>query len=218
MSFVATAIVGSAAIGGAAGIYSANKAASAQTAAAQAAIASQQQMFGKAQEQLQPFIDFGQGNLGTLKNLLTPGANMNDTLEQMPGFKFAYDWGQKGITNQATSSGKGGNALQAGSKFAEGLAQNSYGTIVDNLLKSAGIGQGAASSLASGAIQTGQGIAGSQTGIGNAQAGANIAEGNAVSGLGNSISNAFTLNALTGGKLFGGGGGMYGNGKGIGGP
>src|SRR5689334_17212466 len=108
MSFVATAIVGSAVVGAGAGIYSANKAASAQTNAANASIAAQQQMFqqGKeaAQQEIAPFVNFGAGNLPTLKNLLTPGANASDTLAQMPGFKFAYDWGNKGITNQATSS------------------------------------------------------------------------------------------------------------------
>lgn len=210
MSWVASAILGGSAIGAGASIFGANTAASAQKSAAANATQAQQQMFGVAQQNEQPFINAGSNAAGLLTKLLTPGADISSLLSQIPGFQFANTYGQKAITNQATMSGLSGNALTAGANYATGLANNTYGTVLGGLQGLVNSGAGAAGSLTGGAINTGASIGGNITGAGNAQAGANIGTANAVGGLGSSLSNYTLLNQLTGGKLFGGTGGIYG--------
>lgn len=80
---------------------------------------------------------------GTLKALLTPGASMTDTLSQIPGFKFAQDWGQKAVQNIGTTTGMGGNVLKAGADYATGVAQQGWQGVVNSLLglTQGGIGQ-----------------------------------------------------------------------------
>lgn len=231
MAWVATAIVGAGALGAGASIYGANKGANAQTNASNQAISAQRGMFDVTQQNLQPFIQGGasaipqqQDILKTLQQLTTPGASMTETLNQLPGFKFAQDWGQKAIQNLGTTRGLGGNVLTAGADYATGKAQQGWGSLVSALQGTAGSVQGlinsganAAGGLATNATATGGQIGGNLVGIGNAQAGAATATGSAIGGLGNSISTAAILR-----QLGLGGGGMYGantsipnNGSGI---
>lgn len=206
MSFIASAIVGAGALSAGASIWGANTAADAQKSATNSAIGAQEGMFQQAQQSLNPFINFGQAQLPTLQQLLTPGPNQNSTLQQLPGYQFNFTQGEKGVTNQATMNGLSGNALTAGANYASGLANSTFFPYLSALQNSAQIGSGAASSLASGAITTGQGIGSSISGLGQAEAGAAIGTGNAIGGLGNTMSNVALLNGLTGGKLLGGGG------------
>src|SRR5258707_11695191 len=119
--------------------------------------ASQQQaaMQQKVLDMLAPIIaqgkDIAGTALGPLKALLTPGSNMTDTLSQLPGFKFAQDWGQKAVANLGTTTGLSGNTLTAGANFATGLAQQGYGTIVDQLQQLLKTGVGTETTAAGGA-------------------------------------------------------------------
>jgi hypothetical protein len=197
------AAIGAAGVAGAgANIFGAQTAANAQKTAAQNAIAEQQQMFGQAQNALNPFISAGSSVLPTLMKLLTPGSDQSATLAQTPGFQFAQQYGQKAITNQATSRGLSGNALTAGADYATGSANNTFQSVVNALLGLSGQGTQAAGALAGNAIQTGANVGGQNTNIGQAGAGAAIGTGNAISGATSSLSNLATLNALTGGQLF----------------
>jgi hypothetical protein len=204
---VATAILGAGALGAGASIWGANTAANAQTNAANAGIAAQKGMFtqglGVAQGALQPFISGGTNALSTLQSLLTPGANQTAALSQIPGFQFAQDWGQKGVSAQATTRGLGGNALAAGGQYATGLAQQSFGGIVNSLQGLLSTGAGAAQTLGSSALgnatSTGAGIGQLTAGIGNAQAGGAIGTANAIGGLGGSAVNATLLSRLLNG-------------------
>jgi hypothetical protein len=193
----AAAILGGSALTAGASIFGANSAAKAQTDAANAAIAAQTQMFNTAKGEIQPFVDFGTGTLPTLSKLLSPG-DASAALSDLPGFKFANLWGEKAITNQATSRGLGGNALKAGADYAEGLAgQQTFFPYINALMGGAALGSSAASSLGGMAVNTGQGIGSARIGAGNAQAGADVSIGNAVGGLGSSIGNYALFNALT---------------------
>jgi hypothetical protein len=197
----AAAIGGGAALTAGANIFGANKAASAQTNAANAAIQAQENMFGQAQNALNPFINAGSSVLPTIQQLLTPGANMSAVLSQIPGFQFAQQYGQKAITNQATSRGLSGNALTAGADYATGSANSAYGGILQALLGLSGQGAQAGGALAGNAIQTGANIGGALTNRGQAQAGGATGTTNAIAGAGGTIGNLATLNALTGGNL-----------------
>lgn len=206
MSWIAAAILGAGVVGAGASAWGANKAADAQTSAANAGIAAQKGMFtqglGVAQDALSPFISGGKSAMSTLQSLLTPGANMTDVLSKIPGFTFAQDWGQKGVSAQATTRGLGGNALAAGGQYATGLAQSSFGNIVNSLQGLVNTGAGAAGTLGSSALgnatSTGTGIGNLTAGIGTAQAGGAIGTANAIGGLGGSAVNATLLSKLLG--------------------
>ena len=170
--------------------------------------ASQQQaaMQQKVLDMLAPIIaqgkDIAGTALGPLKALLTPGSNMTDTLSQLPGFKFAQDWGQKAVANLGTTTGLSGNTLTAGANFATGLAQQGYGTIVDQLQQLLKTGVGTETTAAGGASTA-------FTNMGNAQAAGTLGSANALStgitGGTNAVSNALLTNALF--SKFGSGGG-----------
>lgn len=248
----------------------ASSASDAQTALGRQALSQQQQfgqqglqtlldMFAKAQGIAQPAIDIGKGIIGqgqdtlssvlpTLKALLTPGANMTDTLSKIPGFQFAQDWGQKAVQNIGTTTGLGGNVLKAGADYATGAAQQGWQGIVDSLLKTGGLGSnilnsgvsaltgptnaliGAASNAGSSAFsnlnQLGSTIGNTLNGIGTSTASGILGSANAlaggVTGATGSATNALFLSKLLGssgaGGGGGGGGGIYGGGITLGSP
>lgn len=210
-------------IGGALISSSASKnAAAAQAAAQQASLAQIQQMFGVAKGAIQPVIDSGQNVLNTglgivdpasatLKALLTPGANQTATLSQLPGFQFAQDWGQKAISNQATTTGLGGNQLKAGADYATGAAQQGFTGLTSALqawlnsgsgLAATGAGTMAsgANSLAGAATGAATNSANALTGLGNAQASGILGSANALAGgltgAAGSATNALLLSKL----------------------
>lgn len=198
MSGIAAAIIGAGALTAGAGIYGATTAAKAQENAAQTATGAQLSMFNTANANLQPFIQGGESALPTLQSLLTPGPNQNATLSQLPGFQFANNWGQQGVSNQGTVTGLGGNTLAAGAQFGTGLAEQSWGTLINQLQGLVGTGASAAGSLAGTATATGGQIGSNIIGAGNAAGGAATATGSAIGNVGNSITTAALLNKLTG--------------------
>lgn len=171
-----------------------SSAANKQAQAQQQALALQQQMFATAQNEVQPFVNAGQSALPTLSKLLTPGADQSATLNQTPGFQFAQNWGLKGLLNTGTTRGLGGNVGVASGQFSEGLASNTYGQIVQQLLQMSGQGSSAASSLAGMAVQSGQNQAGTLTNMGNAQAAGIAGPANTI---GTSLTGAANTAALT---------------------
>lgn len=239
---VATAIIGSGLVGAGASIFGANRAADAQTNAANAAIANQQRMYGLNQAQLQPFINAGAGQIGNQQALLNPnnasgplaalmkltmpGADMSAELAQTPGYQFSLGQGLRASNNQLAARGLGGSGgavAKGATNFAEGLAGNTWQSVVQalqnqftsqagagqNLINS---GQGAAGALAGVGTNTANQISGSLTGAGNAQAASYNAIGSAGGTVGQSLTTAALLDKLTGGNgLFGSGGsgGVY---------
>jgi len=179
----------------------------AASSAANQQVQAQQQVLAMLQKTIGPILSQGQGiansALGPLTALLTPGANMTDTLSKMPGFQFAQDWGQKAVTNLGTTMGLGGNTLAAGANYATGLAQQGYGNIVSQLQSFLNSGlsteTNAASALAGGSQSA-------ISSIGNAQAAGTLGSANALSGGLSGLANAGLLYGL-GGKLGLGGGG-----------
>ncbi len=138
-AWVATAIVGSAAIGGLATAYGANTAAKAQEdAAAQAAATSQnaqnisQRMYDTTRSDLAPFRAIGSTAATDLTNMLptlTAPITMDEaTLQNTPGYQFNLTQGEKAVTNSAAARGLGssGAALKGAATFATGLADSTY--------------------------------------------------------------------------------------------
>lgn len=139
MSFVATAIVGSAAVGAAVTAYSANKAADAQIAAADKAAQTTLGMYNTTRGDLAPFRQMGVDAGSTLQSRLTdlttpinlpdaPKPLTQEELEKTPGYQFTRQQGLKATQNSAAARGLGvsGAALKGAATFATGLADNTY--------------------------------------------------------------------------------------------
>lgn len=225
---VGVAILGSAAIGAGASIYAANQASDAQRDASNNAIATQTFFQNRMRNDLMPYMTQGQESLDELKArlpFLTSAINMDQaTLEKTPGYQFNLGQGTRAAQNALTATGLGrsGAAVKAATRFATGLADNTYQNQFNNentnrtnafnrLLSLVQGGQNAAAGVGAAGIQTGQGIAGSQIGAGNASAAASMATGNAIGNAANSVGSFALLNSLMNAKS-GGSRGMYGGG------
>lgn len=208
---IAAAIIGAGALTAGASIYGSQTGAAAQRDAAGRAIASTEGMFGQAKNLAMPYIRAGEDMLPTLKSLLTPGANQTATLSEIPGFKFAQDWGQKAVQSLGTMRGLGGNVLKAGADYATGKSMESFFPMVQSLQALVNTGAGAAGSLGGNAMSAGKLMSDAHIGAGNATAGAQMATGNAIGNFGNSLASAAMWQQLTGNRgMYGGEAGFYG--------
>lgn len=150
------AVIGAGVLGAGAAIYSGSKASGAakqaaqvQSDAANRAADLQQQRFEAVQKNLQPFVDFGQGQIPNLNSLLPGGDNPTQKavmsllgigpngldpaarqkfLESTPGYQFTRDQGLRAVQNgfAAQGLGRSGAALKGGASFATGLADTTY--------------------------------------------------------------------------------------------
>lgn len=201
-------------IGGALiGSSAASNASSQQVAEQQAALAQQKQMFGVAQNALNPFIGIGGSAGNTLQSLLTPGSDAAATLSKMPGFAFASQYGNLATTNAlaARTGASAGPLAAALSQYNNGLASTQYFNTVNALQNTFGTGASAASALAGNAITSGNSQAQTFGNIGTAQAAGTLGSANALAGGLNGAAGSAS-NALLYSQLFGnggGGGGLY---------
>jgi len=227
--------IGSALIGSSASKDASN----AQVAAQQRALSQQQALFDRglgqqskyfqtAQNTLSPFISAGQRVMPTLEGLITPGPNQNALLAQTPGFQFRSQYGTMAATNALASRGLGASAgplATAISGYNQGLAQDTWQSVVSALQNYAGIGANAAGTLGNiagsagnadigAAVNEGQIQGNTLSGIGQSQAQGILGQGNALAGGLTGTTNALSSAALLSG--FGGSGGLYGNNGGIG--
>lgn len=186
------------------GANASKNASNAQVQEQQLALAQQQKMFNIAQGNLQPFVDAGKSVLPTLQGLITPGPNQNALLSQTPGFQFNLQYGNKATTNALAAKGQGASAGPLGvalSQYNQGLAGNTWQSVVNALQNYGNLGANAAGNLAGGAISSGNSQASTLTGIGQAQGAGILGSANALSGGLTGASNAGT-NALLYNQLF----------------
>lgn len=182
----------------------ASKASKQQAASAQSAIDEQKQMFGVAENALNPYVNAGTSVLPTLKALETPGSSAS-TLSQLPGFQFQSQYGDLQATNQLAAQGLGGSGGPLGaalSQYNQGLAGTYYQNYTNALQQYANMGLGAGSALAGTATQTGQAIGQTQQAQGTALASGTLGQANALAGgltsASSSATNALLLNKLLG--------------------
>jgi hypothetical protein len=210
----ATMIIGSVVAAGAS-IYGANKAADAQSNAANSAINQQNQMYAQNKDILSPFIQAGQGQIGAQQQLLsgqsgplaalnaltTPGANQNATLQQTPGYQFSLDQGLRASNNQLAARGLGGSGgavAKGATNYAEGLAGNTWQSVVAALQNSYNSQAGAGQALINSGSQAGSALAGVGTSTANSIQGALGYQGNAQAGAANATGAAIGNNAFSG--------------------
>lgn len=207
-------VIGGAAVLGAAttAITSSNAAHAQENAAAQAS-KTQQGFFDTSNAALKPYYEGGQGAYSTLNNLLGVGGSgnssqMQDTLNNLPGYQFTLNQGLKSTQNGYAARGlsDSGGALKGAATYATGLANSQYGNYVNQLQNSATTGANAAGALAQTATQTGSNIGNNIIGAGNAAAAASNATGASVNSGLNNISSYYTLNSLLQNNGLGGSG------------
>jgi hypothetical protein len=172
---IATAVAGIAGAG--ATVYAANKAAGATGSATNAAIASQQQALAQQATLSQPYRDLGQSAISQYQNLLGIGpqgqAGIQQTLQNLPGYKFTQQQGADATKAQFGAMGLGlsGNTLQGLNQFNTGLADQTYGAEVQRLLQPVQLGQASAAGQAANIGQAGTNISNLISGQGQTQAG-----------------------------------------------
>lgn len=186
---VATAIIGSAAVGAASTAFGASKAASAQKDAAVQSNARLERQYQQTREDLAPYRELGTEYATKLDErmpfLTSPIVMDQNALENTPGYKFVKAQGLKAVQNSAAKRGLGvsGAALKGASAFATDLANTTYKdqfnleninrTNEFNRLKSlVDTGQSAATGTAALGQKTAEGVSSNTIGAGNAQAAA----------------------------------------------
>jgi hypothetical protein len=190
MTWVATAIVGSALIGG----YASNKAASTQAAAAQQGIDAQERMFNRQTELQEPFRKAGEEALNKLIPLAsnyTP-FGMNQ-FQQDPGYAFRLSEGMKALDRTAAARGGllSGSTLKGAQRYGQEMGSQEYMNAFNryqternaqlNPLQSlAGVGQTATNTLTGAAGQMGQNLATGYGNVANARASGYVGGTNAL--------------------------------------
>lgn len=223
MSGVATAIVGVGVLGAAATVYGANKAAGATRDASNAAIAEQKSALQQQAELSKPYRDLGTSNIDTYQKLLTggggpnAGANIEQTLQNTPGYKATMDTGIEAAKRSSAAGGLNlsGNQVAAVETFGAQLGDQTYQQQLNNLLQPIQLGQTAAAGQAANVGTSASNISNSLISQGNNMA--NI-DANTIAGItkaGSGAANQYltyqTLQGLNNPGGGGGGGSTYGN-------
>jgi hypothetical protein len=200
MSWIATAIAGSAVVGGVVSAVGSSNAANAQNNATASeaqteanALAQQQQNFNLVQGQEAPYRQLGTQNIGSLQNMLSGGYNM----QQSPSAQYAMQQGTKGINSNLQARGEEGNAVQQLGQLSSSTAASDYQNRFNQLLSATNIGSNAVA-------MTGSGVNSLNA---NTQSGANTQSALTGSAAGN-LSNIYTGAANTQTGLIGGAAGL----------
>lgn len=223
MTWVAAAVVGSAAIG----YLGSQSAANTQADAANNATQMQQGMFNQTQQNLQPYMQGGSAALSSLLDKINKGQlggsfTAKDYLaNQDPGYQFQLQQGQQALQNsQAAGNGAlSGSALKELINYSQGMASTGYQNAYTRWLQSqsntyntlAGVtslGENAAANVGNAGVGYSNGMANTMTSAGNAGAAGIMGGTNAITGAINGGMGYYQLNSL----LNGGGGPSWGYG------
>ena len=212
MSWLGSAVIGSAVIGAGSSLIAGRQ----QQNAANRATDTQLQMFNQTREDQAPYREAGVtalGDIASRSDFFNHQFSPEDLKTNLaPNYEFMRKQGEGGIANMANAmGGLGGNSLTAISKWNNDYAQNAYQQAFQNyssqrtdifnrLASIAGIGQTASSAGATGAPSFAGGIANTITGAGNAGAAGTVGAANAVTGAANNFVGWNYLNRLTGGS------------------
>lgn len=214
MTFVAAAIIGSAAISGIVGSSAASKAAKAQTQAADQSAALQREMFDKQVELQAPFREAGLTAQNKLMQYLGLSGAPGDagygkyagdfTMQDFttdPGYAFRLAEGNKALDRTAAARGGllSGGAMKAAQRYGQEMGSQEYMNAFNryqtnranqlNPLQSLmGAGQTGANTLTQAAGQLGSDLGQNALGAGNARASGYMGQANALtSALGTAV-------------------------------
>jgi hypothetical protein len=157
--------------------------------------AAQQAAEERARQDLLPYNTQGQAGLTASSDLL--GLNGPDAataargrFQTSPGYQFAFDQGLRAVDAGAAASGmlRSGATLKAEQTFGTGLADQEFTNYYNRLFNLANLGENAAAKTGANAIQTGQGIAGTDVSTGAQET---SIYGNAGKGIGSTVNTLF---------------------------
>ena len=210
MTFMATAIIGSAIVGGvmssSAQKSAAKTASRAQQQAADQSIAEQRRQFDAVQKLMAPYVQSGTTALSrynaltglageeaqqTLIDQITSGAEYGSLVRQ----------GEEAILQSASATGglRGGNTQSALARFRPEILSSLIRDEYSRLGGMVSMGQNAAAGVGNAGMQTGQNISNQYGQIGQAQAGAALARGQATANMWGNIAGSVGLAAGLGG-------------------
>jgi hypothetical protein len=210
MSFIATAIIGSAVVGGVLSSSAQRRAAStasrAQQQAADQSIAEQRRQFDAVQQLMAPYVQSGTTALSRY-NALTglSGEEAQQSMIQQISSGAEYGAlvraGEEGILQSASATGglRGGNTQSALARFRPEILSSLIRDEYSRLGGMVSVGQNAAAGLGNAGMQTGQNISNQYGQIGQAQAGAALARGQATANMWGNIAGSVGLAAGLGG-------------------
>jgi hypothetical protein len=190
MTWVATAIAGSAILGA----YTSNRAASTQAQAAQQGIDAQERMFNRQVELQEPFRKAGEEALNKLIPLASNYTPFGTSqFQQDPGYAFRLSEGMKALDRTAAARGGllSGATLKGAQRYGQDLGSQEYQNAFNryqiernaqlNPLQSlAGVGQTATNTLTGAAGQMGQNLATGYGNVANARASGYVGGTNAL--------------------------------------
>ena len=210
MTWVATAVVGSAIVGGVVSSNAARKAGNVQADATQAAQDAQERMFERQVELQEPFRQAGIGALNKLIPLSDYTKFGMDQFQSDPGYGFRLSEGMKALDRTAAARGGllSGGTLKAAQRYGQEMGSQEYQNAFNryqternaqlNPLQSlAGVGQTATGALTNAAQQFGAQTGQNLQDIGTARASAYLGSANALSGALNTAGNAYMYNNRT---------------------
>ena len=202
MTWVATAVIGSTAVG----LYSANKAAKTQAGAAAQAADVQQQQFEQTRADQAPYREAGYNALAELQRTAgnVPSAFKFGAGDYQadPGYAFRLSEGQKALDRQAAARGGliSGGALKAATRFGQDMGSQEYQSAYNRALTGyntdvarenqlynrqaglAGIGQTATNLVGTAGQNYATNVGNLMTGAGAAQAAGQVGAANALTG------------------------------------
>lgn len=231
MAIGTTAAIVGGVVGAGASLLGASKASKAQQQATDQAaalerenIALQREIYNQQRADLAPWRETGAKTLAELARRLPELTAAPDPTQFRadPGYQFALDEGQRALERSAAARGSlnSGGTLKALTRYAQGMADQQYGTWYDRqravqgdtynrLANLAGVGQTATTQTNQAAQNMGAQIGQSLSGIGNAAIQAGNARASGYAAMGQGINQAIggAMNAYSLNQLFGGGGG-----------
>lgn len=219
-AWVATAIIGSSAIGAIGTAYAASKASDAQQNAAATAANTQLSMYNTTRIDLAPYRNIGgQASDYVSKNLpsLIAPVNVDTSILDDPNstigqaYQFINQQGQRGVTNSAAARGlaTSGAALKGAATFATKTADTTYNDLFNmgvtnqtnafNRLQSLiNTGENAGAQTGAAGTSAANGASAAQVGAGNAAAAGINATGTAINNVASSVPNAYLTQGLYG--------------------
>ena len=210
MTWVATAVVGSAIVGGVVASDASRRAGNIQADATKAAQDAQERMFERQVELQEPFRQAGIGALNKLIPLSDYTKFGMDQFQADPGYGFRLSEGMKALDRTAAARGGllSGATLKGAQRYGQDLGSQEYMNAFNryqternaqlNPLQSlAGVGQTATGALTNAAQQFGAQTGQNLQDIGTARASSYLGSANALSGALNAAGNAYMYNQRT---------------------
>jgi hypothetical protein len=173
MTWVATAVVGSTAVG----LYSANKAAKTQAGASDRASELQREMFERQVELQEPWRQAGINALNRIQS--------GDIMSAAdPSYQFRLNEGLKALDRQASARGGliSGGALKAAQRYGQDVASTEFGNAYNRLAGLAGVGQTATGAMGNAASAYGANAGNLMTSGAAARASGYVGGANALTG------------------------------------